>query len=193
MKHWGTVYIETDALILRRFTLEDAEAMFRNWASDPEVTRFLTWSPHYSEEVTKNLLRSWVLSYKNNQTYQWAIVPKAVGEVIGSISVVRIDEHNECIEFGYCIGQSWWHQGITSMALQVLIQFFFDKAGVHRITAAHAAENPNSGKVMEKCRMRREGTQLKAGKSSDGTFHDMVSYAILKEEYERIMAELRGC
>ncbi len=42
MKHCGTKRLETERLILRRFTAEDAEPMFRNWASDDEVTKFLT-------------------------------------------------------------------------------------------------------------------------------------------------------
>ena len=46
LRHSGTRTIETDRLILRRFTVEDAPAMYSNWASDPEVTRFLTWQPH---------------------------------------------------------------------------------------------------------------------------------------------------
>lgn len=56
MKHQGTKTIETPRLILRRFTLEDAPAMYRNWASDPEVTKFLTWPTHASEEVSRLVL-----------------------------------------------------------------------------------------------------------------------------------------
>ena len=52
MKHQGTKTIETPRLILRRFTLEDAPAMYRNWASDPEVTKFLTWPAHSSVEIS---------------------------------------------------------------------------------------------------------------------------------------------
>jgi len=48
MTHKGTVTLETERLILRRFTLEDAEAMFRNWVNDAEMSRFMTWQPHSS-------------------------------------------------------------------------------------------------------------------------------------------------
>lgn len=51
MTHKGTVMLETERLILRRFVAEDAEAMFRNWVNDPEVTRYLTWQPHGSIEL----------------------------------------------------------------------------------------------------------------------------------------------
>ena len=45
MRHCGTKEIRTLRLTLRRFVPEDAPAMFRNWASDPEVTQYLTWPP----------------------------------------------------------------------------------------------------------------------------------------------------
>jgi len=56
MNKAGTQRIETDRFVLRRFRLEDTEDMYANWASDPEVARFLTWPTHSSVEVTKSLL-----------------------------------------------------------------------------------------------------------------------------------------
>ena len=55
MEHLGTIRLETERLILRRFTVEDAQAMFRNWASDEEVTKFLTWPAHRSAEVSRRV------------------------------------------------------------------------------------------------------------------------------------------
>lgn len=46
MQHKGTKSIETDRLLLRPFVIEDAKAMFENWAADSEVTRYLMWQPH---------------------------------------------------------------------------------------------------------------------------------------------------
>ena len=60
MKHCGTQRIETKRLLLRRFSVDDADAMFRNWASDPEVTKYLTWPAHSSAEVSRAVLESWV-------------------------------------------------------------------------------------------------------------------------------------
>ena len=64
LQHKGTQTIETSRLILRKAQVEDAEAMFRNWANDPEVTKFLTWPTHGNVEITKKLLASWVESYQ---------------------------------------------------------------------------------------------------------------------------------
>ncbi len=68
MNKAGTQRIETDRLILRRFRLEDAEDMYANWASDPEVARFLTWPTHSSVEVTKSLLADWIPDMKMADT-----------------------------------------------------------------------------------------------------------------------------
>lgn len=46
MRHAGTQEIETERLVLRRLTPEDAEMMYQNWANDPQVTKFLRWEPH---------------------------------------------------------------------------------------------------------------------------------------------------
>ena len=79
MNHIGTTTIETQRLILRRFTLDDAQAMYENWASDPEVTKFMTWPTHAGVEISSMVLSDWVSQYDNENYYQWAIVPKDLG------------------------------------------------------------------------------------------------------------------
>ena len=78
--------IETKRLILRRFTLEDAEDMFNGWCNDPEVTRFLTWPPHGNVEVTKNILKDWISEYENGDYFNWAMELKETGKIVGNIS-----------------------------------------------------------------------------------------------------------
>jgi len=86
--------------------------MYRNWASDQEVTRYLTWNAHTSVEVTKQILTSWTESYSDPANYQWAIELKEIGEPIGSIAAVEMNENTEAATIGYCIGRKWWGQGI---------------------------------------------------------------------------------
>ncbi len=65
MKHCGTRRLETERLILRRFENEDACAMYQNWASDDEVTKYLMWPTHASPEVSRNVIKDWINSYSN--------------------------------------------------------------------------------------------------------------------------------
>ena len=76
MRHAGTQDIETPRLLLRRLLPEDAPQMYANWASDPEVTRYLRWEPHKSPAETRELLAAWALLYPNPDYYQWAMVER---------------------------------------------------------------------------------------------------------------------
>ena len=182
MKHCGTIRLETEHLILRRFVIDDAMAMYKNWASDDEVTKFLTWQAHSSIEDSKAVLEDWIRSYKKEDFYQWAIVPKENNdEPIGSIGAVKINESISIIHIGYCIGKAWWHQGITSEALNKVINFFFDQVGANRVESRHDSRNPRSGMVMRKCGMKYEGTIRSSDRNNQGIC-DVCWYGILRSE-----------
>ena len=182
MKHCGTRTIETERLVLRRFSVDDAQAMYQNWASDPEVTRYLTWRTYAGVEDGEAVLRDWVSSYAKEDFYQWAIVLKSHGsDPIGSISAVHVDDAIDAAEIGYCIGKAWWRQGITSEALSAVMDFFFDEVGANRVAARHDPNNPRSGRVMQMCGMKYEGTLRSADRNNQGIC-DMCCYALLKSE-----------
>ena len=183
MKHCGTQRLETQRLILRRFTPEDAEAMYRNWASDEEVTKYLTWPAHSGPEVSRFVLETWCASYDKDDFYQWAIALRETGEPIGSISAVRVTEDVSLVHIGYCIGRPWWHRGITSEALRAVIDFFFGRVGANRVEARHDTNNPRSGMVMRKCGMRYEGTLRSADRNNQGIC-DACCYALLRDEWQ---------
>ncbi len=184
MNHKGTVTLETKRLILRRFKEEDADAMFRNWASDPIVSKFLTWPAHASAEVSASIIKSWIENYVTPSWYQWGIEYKELGEVIGGISCVRVDEGIEKVEIGYCIGKEWWHKGIMTEAFTRVLEFLFTEIGVNRVEAKHDINNPNSGAVMKKCGLQYEGTYRQADRNNQGLCNCSV-YGILKEEWEK--------
>ena len=182
LHHKGTVTIETDRLILRRFAMEDAEAMFRRWASDDEVTKHLTWPTHTSVEISKMVLTDWTSHYPEPDFYNWAIVLKENGpEPIGNISVVGINKEVDAATMGYCMSRAHWGKGVMTEALTAVIDFFFDEVGFNRIDADHAVDNPASGRVMEKSGMRYEGTHRQAVRTNCGIV-DIKKWAILKSD-----------
>lgn len=87
MRHAGTQTIETERLLLRPLTPEDAPMMYANWANDPDVTRWLRWEPHKNVDETRELLTAWALLYHNGDYYEWGIVEKATGQLFGTIGV----------------------------------------------------------------------------------------------------------
>ena len=183
MNKTGTQRIETHRLILRRYRIEDAEDMFNNWASDPEVTKFLTWPPHQSVDVTRWLVNDWISHYDDGGFFQWAIELKETGSVIGSIGVVRLEEAIGEAEIGYCMGRAFWGQGIMPEALRAVTDYLFDTAGLDRICAGHDVRNPNSGRVMEKAGLKKEGVRRGGGKNNQGIC-DTACYALLRSDRE---------
>ncbi len=181
MKHCGTQTIQTDRLILRRFSVEDAQAMYSNWASDDEVTKYLMWKSHADVEESRSILTDWVGMYVDEKYYNWGIVLKESGTLVGDIAVVQMNEEISMAHIGYCIGRKWWHRGITSEALMAVMDYLFDKVGVNRIESRHDPRNPNSGKVMMKCGMKYEGTLHSADWNNQGIC-DACYYALLKSE-----------
>lgn len=179
MNHLGTVTLETTRLILRKFTMDDADAMFNNWASDSQVTTYLTWPAHSDISVTKMVLDDWTSNYSRNDYYQWAITVKEHGpEPIGCIGVNSHNDNIGMAHIGYCISRKWWHKGITSEALQCVINFLFDNVGALRIESRHDPRNIHSGNVMKKCGMKYEGTLRMSDKNNLGIC-DAACYAIL--------------
>lgn len=182
MNHCGTLRLETERLVLRRFVSGDADAMYQNWASDDAVTKYLTWPTHPDPEVSKLVIEDWIRSYSDEKYYQWAIVFKENGdEPVGSIAAVHMNEDISMVHIGYCIGRAWWHKGITSEAMRAVMDFFFDKTGANRIESRHDPRNPNSGKVMEKCGMKYEGTLRSSDRNNQGIC-DACYYALLRAE-----------
>ena len=182
MRHCGTQTIETGRIILRKFTLDDAEAMYRNWASDPGVTKYLTWPAHAGADGSRAVLENWVSSYAREDYYQWAIVLKEHGsDPLGSIGAVDLNDDISKVHIGYCLGKTWWHQGIMSEALKAVMDFFFDEVGVNRIECRHDPRNPHSGMVMKKCGMKYEGTLRESDRNNQGIC-DAAWYALLKSE-----------
>lgn len=182
MKNCGTQRIETDRLILRRYVIEDADAMYKNWASDSEVTKFLTWQPHSSVDVSRSIIVDWLKEYSDEKYYHWAIVLKDNrNEPIGGISVVHMKEDISMVHIGYCLGRAWWRRGIMSEALKAVMDFMFDTVEVNRVEARHDPMNPNSGKVMQKCGMKYEGTLRSADRNNQGIC-DACYYALLRSE-----------
>lgn len=185
MNHKGTKRIETENLILRKFELSDAEAIYKNWGCDSEVTKFLTWGPMKDVDISRIVVKSWVEEYEKENFYQWAIVLKENGEEpIGTISTVRQDEEIGMVHIGYCIGRNWWNKGITSEALDAIIKYFINEVKVSRIESRHDPLNPGSGKVMIKCGMKYEGTMRKADINNQGIC-DCSYYALLAEDYKK--------
>ena len=177
INHMGTNSIETLRLSLRRFNEYDAEDMYLNWASDPEVVKFLPWGPHQEISVTQRRIREWMARYEHINYYNWAICLKNTNTVIGSISVEIEDDNKQSCEIGYCLGRNYWSRGIMSEALRVVMHYLFYEVGYSRIVARHDVLNIASGRVMQKCGMKFDKIIYHVSRRRDGSYCDCAVYS----------------
>lgn len=138
----------TDNCVLRKVKKEDAEPMFRNWASDPEVTKFLTWSSHESIEVTNKVIDRWLEEEKDPKTIRFVITLKDCDEPIGIIDVVNYIDGDP--EIGYCLSKKYWNQGLMTEACEAFVKYLFD-IGFAKVLIKAVVENIGSNRVIEKC------------------------------------------
>lgn len=181
MYHKGTQELETERLVLRKFTVADADDMFQNWANDAEVTKYMRWTPYTSVDDVRGYLTEVEKQYDNNK-YYWGIQIKN-GGCIGAISASVFD--NDCrAEIAYCIGRAFWGNGYTAEAVKEVIRFLFEEVGINRVEAYHSVNNPASGAVMRKAGMKLEG-HVKQKYYCRMGFQDCDIYGLTKEDYEK--------
>lgn len=179
----GTLPLESERLILRRFRREDARSAFANWCGDAQVTPYLKWRTHLHPEQTEQVLRYWVKEYASPYCYHWAMELKGTGEVIGGISLLVKDRADACGELGYSMGSRFWGQGLGSEAAAEVLRFGFERAGFHRIEGVCAVQNHASARLMQKLGMAHEGCMRGLCRLGSGEFADCDIYALLREEY----------
>ena len=172
--------IETERLVLRPVTLDDAEAMFE-YASNQENTRY-TFPTNQSLEETKNNIAQFYLA---NPLGRWGIELKSNGEFIGTIDLHKLDAVLKKATIGYIIHQKYWNQGLTTEANRAVIEVAFEKIGMNKLDAFHDKDNPASGKVMEKSGMRfsHEEPYARMDKNESGRIVTDIHYVLTKEDY----------
>ena len=141
--------LETQRLILRKWTEEDAESLFE-YAKDPEVGPITGWPPHKNVEESKNVIRN-VL----NGAECYAICRKENNIAIGSIELIlnshtdMTERDDEC-ELGYWLGQPFWGRGYMPEAASALIRHGFEDLCMTTIWCGYYDGNRKSKRVQEK-------------------------------------------
>ena len=152
--------LETDRLLLRPFAPEDAEAMYTVWCADPEVTRYLTWNPHESLEVTRKVLGGWISEYEKPERLNFAVVLRQTGELMGGIDVVGyLGGVNGTPVIGYVLGRKYWNHGYMTEACRKVLEHLFS-LGYPEVRIDAMPENTGSIRVIEKCGGEYIGTEI---------------------------------
>lgn len=141
--------IETERLILRKFTENDLKAFYQIY-SDEEVNTFLPWFPLKTmEEARRFYENSCETKYREKNAYNYAVCLKKDNIPIGYINVSM----DNSFDFGYGLRKEFWHRGIITEAGKAVVEQL-RKDGIPYITATHDINNPRSGGVMKQLGMK---------------------------------------
>ena len=175
--------LETERLVLRPWTEDDAEDLYR-YASDPDIGPAAGWEVHTSVEESLEVIRT-VLAPPE----KYALVPKALGHPAGSIGLMLGENSNIGLpegegEIGYWIAKPLWGQGLMPEAVRELLRHCFRDLGLKKIWCGYYIGNDQSRRVQEKCGFVYQYTLENQPCRIPGVFHDENINCITREEWE---------
>jgi RimJ/RimL family protein N-acetyltransferase len=143
----------TDRLVLRRPSLSDT-ADIHEYASDPEVTRYMDWRTHTDIRESVEFLEACALRWESRQEFCWVVTIRPGTRVVGAVAC-RVRGH--AVDFGYVLNRQCWGQGYATEAAGVIAVWAISLPGVYRVWATCDGENLASVRVLEKIGLSREG------------------------------------
>lgn len=173
--------LETERLVLRGMRVSDAEDMF-DYARRPSVTQYLPWNPHVSVEETREYLTYVCQRYRTGDFYDWGVVDKESGRLIGKCGFTSFNCPNDSAEIGYVINPAFQGRGLATEAVLRVLDFGFTDLGLHRIEAHFMEGNDVSLRLMERVGMTLEG-YAKESMRIKGRFCTIGTCAMLRHEY----------
>ena len=182
------IFLETERLVLRRFTEADADDLF-DLDGDPEVMRFVTGGEPTPRDVIRNeTLPRFLRAYERFEGFGvWAAIERSTGEFLGWFEFYPWkDADPKEVELGYRLRRSAWGKGYATEGSRALIRKGFTELGVRRVVAETMAINAASRRVMEKAGLRYVRTFHQEWPwRIEGEEHGDVEYALTKADWER--------
>lgn len=157
LRHCGTTPLYSPRLILRRLEPGDAVQMHANWASDPEVYRYMTSAIMPELDDVKRFIEQKCASYANANFYYWGIFLRKTQEMIGMVTFTEVLSRARTANLAYSLGRAWWGQGYAHEAAETALSFAFHRVGFRKIYGSHFEGNERSGHVLLACGMRSLG------------------------------------
>jgi [ribosomal protein S5]-alanine N-acetyltransferase len=173
--------LTTPRLLLRELMPDDAADVFV-FRSDPEVQKY-NGVPLSQPEEAQELIAAVRGGYEGQHNILWAITRRDNGRVIGLAGFGYWDQYHARAAVGYDLARDQWQQGITTEAMQMIIQFGFERMLLHRIEAETIADHTASVRLLEKLGFQREGVRREFSLEDDGVYHDDAIYGLLRREY----------
>lgn len=178
---------ETDRLLIRPLQVSDYQDLFETFREKDYLKYFGIGSVNRKEDA-KRLVRDWVSRMSPNQFIRWAICLKSSGKTIGTIGLHTFIEGYRKAAVGYDLNPHYQKQGYMQESLQMIMRYFFEDMGYHRLEAIIVDQNISSIHVIERAGFKQEG-KMKEWMYHAGLdcYFDAYIYALLDSEYERLL------
>jgi RimJ/RimL family protein N-acetyltransferase len=184
--------LEGERLTLRELEPPDAPTLLPLLGT-PDVARFLSPPPRSLERFA-SFIESTRSERRAGRYAGFAIVPHETGRPVGVVQIRQLDPSFGTAEWGVALGSEWWGRGLFVDAGRLLIDFAFSELGVFRLEARVAARNARGIRAVEKLGAVAEGLLRGSLVVADGSRHDQVLWAWLKEDWRRARAtEAEAC
>ena len=177
--------LQTQRLLLRPMERSDFADMY-DYARREDTSRYLVWTPHPSLEYTRNYLGYIAKLYRKGQFFDWAIVEKSSGRMIGTCGFTQLDLQHHVGEIGYVLNPTRHGRGYATEAVMRVLDYGFRELGLNRIEGRYMAENTPSRRVMERCGLSYEGV-LRQSMLIKGVYRDIAICSIVYEEYAELL------
>ncbi|GBD91270.1 ribosomal-protein-serine acetyltransferase [bacterium BMS3Abin04] len=174
--------LETERLILRKFTYDDLNDI-SEYASNPEITKYVQWEAHRSKTETLEFLNIVVEMYIKHRPAPWGIELKEEKKIIGTIGFTKIFPEEFSCEVGYTLSQNYWNRGLMTEALKKILEYGFDVMDLNSIIAHCIVENEQSAKVLLKSGMNYVKT-VKGNLMVKGNMVDVKLFSLSKKEFK---------
>lgn len=166
---------------VRLRALADADArVILELFGDPEVVRFMSVRRLASESEARDFIASIRGGFLSGTLYQWGI--ELERELVGTCTLAGIDRQHRRAELGFAVLRSWWGRRVASRALPPVVDFAFERLGLHRLEADADPRNQASLRILERLGFHREGL-LRERYFQEDEAQDAVVFGLLRRDW----------
>ncbi len=181
----------SERVLLRPLEQKDAQSLYKNVGSDPEIFQWMTFPGPSSENEYESLVARFIEESKTDLRKSFAVVIKASGEVIGHTSFMDFQPKNRSIEIGTTFyGKNYWRSFVNSECKMLLLTDAFERQKVHRVTLKTDGENKRSQSAILRVGAIYEGALRENMQRPDGSWRDTAYFSILENQWPEIKDRL---
>ncbi|MBT4989077.1 MAG: GNAT family N-acetyltransferase [Rickettsiales bacterium] len=170
-----------DNYILREQSINDYQDFFE-YFSDNNVSKYILSNIPVSLAEAKDEMQYWINLYQRRISVYWAIADRNSNKMIGAIGFNDWNRFNNRAEISYDLNKAYWRQGITTKALQIVLDYGFNTMQINRIQASTLLINKPSWQLLKSAGFQREGSLIQY-RLHNGKYFDIEMYGLTKDLY----------